>query len=183
MPPEEYLVDGLAISSSHILDIRNTLEAALYLETAYACIHHLLQRVHAIHIPQREEMTLGSKHLAMGIREHEGKTAKLCTLPTIGRTAETILRGITPAAVTDTQGAMHKGFKGHLGHLAMYLCHLLQREFAGKHRLLETQALQPLHLSGSAIIHLCACMQGYGRKIHLQQGQVLHNQSVHTSPV
>ena len=38
MPPEEYPVDGLAISSSHILDIRNTLEATLYLETAYACI-------------------------------------------------------------------------------------------------------------------------------------------------
>ena len=96
---------------------------------------------------------------AVGIDEVELHTTELGTLATIGRTAETILRGVALSAVAHTEGSVNEDLQLDVGHRLMDGAYLVDGEFAGQHHAAEAQVAQPSYLLCRAIISLCRSVE------------------------
>ena len=65
-----------------------------------------------------------------------------------------------------------------VGHLAMYLGNLVDRQFTGQHHPPETYGAQPTDLPHRAVVGLRGGMKGYGRQRHLENAHVLDKDGV-----
>ena len=96
---------------------------------------------------------------AVGIHQIELHTAELGTLATIGRTAETIMRGIALSAVAHTKGSVNEDLQLDVGHRLMDGAYLVDGEFAGQHHAAETKVAQPSYLFRRAVVSLCRSVE------------------------
>ena len=178
--PLEDGIQVLAVPCRYVLHIGGILQAALYLQRTCTGIEQSLQMCRAVHVAHRQEITALQEFLPIGGFQVVGHTAELGTLATVGATSVAHLRGIAPAVVTDTDGTVYEHLQRHVGHLAVYVGNLLYGEFARKHHLLITLAMEPLHLLCRAVVHLRGGMQGY--RGHVGQEPyplVLDNEGIH----
>src|SRR5574344_1331124 len=76
---------------------------------------------------------------------------------------------------------MHKHLQLNVGYRLVYLSNLVDRQFAGKHHPRESQALQPLHLVGSAVVGLGAGMTFHGKTgKHVEQCHILDENGINS---
>ena len=176
-------VEPLTVVGGDVLDVRDVFETALNLERADAGVEHLLEMVAAVHVAQREQVTIADERVAVGILKGEGQAAELGTLAAVGRAAEAVLRGVALAAVADAEGTVDKSLEWHVGHGGMDVGHLLKAQFAGQHRLAEAQLLQQLNLLRRTVVHLCGGMEGNRGEVHAEQGGVLHDEGIDAEAV
>ena len=89
------VVESLAIGCRDILHIADILQTALNLKRGGTCLNQFQQVVTLVHILEGEQITVVLHFPTLAVDQRELHATELCTLPTIGRTSETILGGIT----------------------------------------------------------------------------------------
>ena len=181
----------MPIRGRHVLDVAYILQPSLYLEASDTCIHHRFEVAEAIHVAKREQVLVLDKRPTFSIFEREGQSAELGALATIGRTAETVLRGIATPAIRDAEGTVDEDFEAGLRNGLMDVAYLVEREFASQHNLFEALFAEPRHLLCGTVVHLCACMEGNGRQKPLSispegegtQGHILNDEGICSSVI
>ena len=73
---------------------------------------------------------------------------------------------------------MYETLQLHVGAGLMDGAYLVDREFAGQHHLTEPHVVELLHMLRCLIVHLGACMEGYGWEVERKQAQVLHYERI-----
>ena len=153
------LVQTLTVGGRHVLHVADVLQAPLNLERRGTGLNEPLQVVALVHVLQRQQVAVVLYHAAVGINQVELHAAELGARATVGRTAETVLRGIAQPTVTDAEGAMNKDLQLHVGHLTMNLPDLIDRQFTGQHHTAEAQLAEPPHFLGRAVVGLGGCVE------------------------
>ena len=120
-------------------------------------------------------------HLSVGIHHVKCQTAELCALSPIGRTTETILRGIAQATIADAQGTMDKHLQFDIRHGTVNLAYLVNGEFSRQHYPTETERLKPPHLVSSAVVGLCTGMALHRQSAkHIEHRHILDKHGIHS---
>ena len=101
MTPDD-LIKSLAIGCRHILHVREIFQPTFDLQRCGPSLYQFLQVITAVHVFQGQQVTITYHFPTLCILKRELHAAELRTFPSVGTTAETILRSITEARVTDT---------------------------------------------------------------------------------
>ena len=171
-----YLIEALAVGGCDILDIGHVLEPSLNLKRRGTCLSQVLKQVYPTHILQREQVAVVLNDVVVSINQVELHTAELCTLTSVSRTVEAVLRGIAHATIADTQRTMNEDFKFDIGQGFVNGPYLIDGEFTRQDDTAETQVAQPPHLLERTVVGLRRGVKRQGR--HLQQCHVLHQDGI-----
>ena len=169
-------VQQATVVGRHVLHVVGLFQPALDLETRDTGLHQLLEMGAVVEVFQAQQMLPLDQHTARLVEQVPRQAARLGAGTPIGAAVADVMAQITLAAVTHTQGAMHKKLQRHGGLLADRP-DLFHAEFTAQHHLAEAHRLEELYLFHRQVVALGAGVQGDGQP-HLQQGHVLHDEGV-----
>ena len=176
-------VQLLTVGRCDILHIRQILQTAFYLEGNGPSLCQFLQMTDTVHVFQRQQVAIADYFPTLGILQRELHTAELRTLTTVGAAPETVLRGIALSGIAHAKGTMHKHFEFDIGHLAMNLADLLQRQFPGQYDARKTDIAQPAYFLHRPVVGLGGSVEREMRFVlqHFQDAHVLNEDGIDIS--
>ena len=173
------LVQQKAVISRDILHINDIFQPSLYLETHRSAFQNeFVEKRRGVEVFHVQKRSIANKAFAVRLEERVIASARLTTVSAVRTPAREVLAHVTLPAERTAQSSVNEDLQFHLGKCAMYVCHLLYRQFPCKNHTAETDFAQYTNLLLGRTIRLSGSMKRQFYVIEFRHCGILNDEGI-----